>query len=692
MRPVRELLVGIALLVIPASGAHLAKWTSLGPDGGWITALVIDPDDPATIYAGTRHNGVFKTTDGGTTWNSASAGLPDPWVWDLAIDPQNTDTLYVSLDSGVFKTTDAGASWLPARSGLPYILGILAIDPQHPGTVYAAPGWNALAASGQAGVYKTTDGGASWAAVNSGLPINQCWVSSLAIDPQAPNTVYAACLGFGSGAPLYKTTDGGASWRAAGPALPPFSDIMVLAIDPDSSNLYAGTGGTFINFGIWKSADGGSSWEPANSGLPARFTRTLGLATDPRQPGTVYAVMLGPGSPAFPSPNWGRRGGVFKSTDGGESWNEIDSGLMGASFDPLDGCSCSSSYAGLAVDPHNPDTIFVGSNGEGVFKSSDGGAHWTEASFGLRAANAGGVVIDPQNSATLYATTPTRIYKSPDSGTSWTALPWWTPDLIPGPFLLDPHDPDTMYIGTQGFEDGPSGTIYKTVDGGISWRDVNSPDLGGVRSLTTDPNDSSIVYAGTDRWGVYKSRDGGETWVSGTPPVRQAFSIAVDPQHPDTIYAGLFSPAPVIKSLDVGTRWNAASTGLPGGDVFALALDPQNPDIVYAGLDYGSRGVYKSVDGGASWSSSNSGLPLIRSVASLAIDPRNPSILYAATDQGVFESADGGTSWNELKGGPRPGSISSLTIDPQDSNKIYAAGAGGVYRIDRQKLPDTSAK
>src|SRR6478752_4298419 len=103
MRPVRELLVGIALLFIPASGAHLAKWTSLGPDGGWITALVIDPDDPATIYAGTRHNGVFKTTDGGTTWNSASAGLPDPWVWDLAIDPQNTDTLYVSLDSGVFK-------------------------------------------------------------------------------------------------------------------------------------------------------------------------------------------------------------------------------------------------------------------------------------------------------------------------------------------------------------------------------------------------------------------------------------------------------------------------------------------------------------------------------------------------------------------------------------------------------------
>jgi hypothetical protein len=99
------------------------------------------------------------------------------------------------------------------------------------------------------------------------------------------------------------------------------------------------------------------------------------------------------------------------------------------------------------------------------------------------------------------------------------------------------------------------------------------------------------------------------------------------------------------------------------------------------------------VDGGASWSSSNSGLPLIRSVASLAIDPRNPSILYAATDQGVFESADGGTSWNELKGGPRPGSISSLTIDLQDSNKIYAAGAGGVFRIDlSSEATDKSAK
>jgi photosystem II stability/assembly factor-like uncharacterized protein len=689
MRAVAGLLV---LIVIPASGTDLAKWTSLGPDGGWITALVIDPHDPATVYAGTRHNGVFKTSDGGTTWNSASAGLPDPWVWDLKIDPQNTSTLYVSLNSGVFKTTDAGATWLPAGSGLPYVLGILAVDPQHPGTVYAAPGWNALAASGPAGVYKTTDGGVSWAAVNSGLPINRCWVSSLAIDPQAPNTVYAACLVFGSGAPLYKTTDGGASWRAASPTLPQFNDIMVLAIDPNNSNLYAGTGGTYTNFGIWKSIDGGSSWAAANSGLPAGFTRTLGLAVDPEQPGTLYAVMLGPGSPAFPSPNWGRRGGVFKSTDSGENWNEIDSGLMRASFDPLDGCSCDSSYVGLAVDPHNPDTVFVGSNGEGVFKSSDGGAHWTEASSGLRGTNAGGVVIDPKNSARLYAATTTRVYKSLDSGTGWTALPWWTPNLNPGPFLLDPHDPDTMYVGTAGFEDGPSGSIYKTVDGGKSWRGLNSPDWGGVRSLTTDPDDSSIVYAGTDQWGVYRSRDGGETWVPGTPPVRQAHSIAVDPKRPDTIYAGLFSPAPVFKSMDGGATWAAASTGLPSADAYALAIDPQNPDTIYAGLSYGgvgAEGVYKSVDGGGSWSVSSSGLPLTQSVTSLAIDPRNSSLLYAATNRGVFESADGGASWKKLEGGPRPGSISFLTIDPHDSNQIYASGNGGGFRIDlsRESAP-----
>jgi len=251
--------------------------------------------------------------------------------------------------------------------------------------------------------------------------------------------------------------------------------------------------------------------------------------------------------------------------------------------------------------------------------------------------------------------------------------------------MLDPRNPDTMYMGTLGFEDGPSGKVYKTVDGGISWRDTHSPDWGGVLRLTTDPFDSRIIYAGTDWWGVYKSRDGGETWVAGTPPVLQAFSIAVDPKHPGTIYAGLFSPAPVFKSVDGAASWNAASAGVPDGTVYALAIDPQNPDTLYAGLAYGDLGaeaVYKSVDGGASWSSSSSGLPLSRWVAALAIDPRNPKLLYAATDRGVFESADGGRNWRKLNGGPRPGSISFLTIDLQDSNKIYAAGNGGVFLID----------
>jgi photosystem II stability/assembly factor-like uncharacterized protein len=183
------------IAAVPTSGAALARshqWTSLGPDGGSISAVVIDPQNPRTVYAATQGNGVFKSADGGASWSSASDGLPGPFVITLVMNPQNTNTLYALMNGyGVYKTTDGGTNWNPAGSGLPPCcfgvdlleLPTLVIDPQHPDTLYTAPSYS--------GVYKTTDGGANWVAVNSGLPGNSGNITSLAIDPQNPNTVYA---------------------------------------------------------------------------------------------------------------------------------------------------------------------------------------------------------------------------------------------------------------------------------------------------------------------------------------------------------------------------------------------------------------------------------------------------------------------------------------------------------------------
>jgi len=414
-------LLAWAISVNAAEPARSPQWTSLGPDGGSISAVVIDPQNPRTVYAATQDNGVFKSADGGASWSSASDGLPGPFVITLVMNPQNTNTLYALMNGyGVYKTTDGGTNWNHARSGLPCCFGVdlgelptLVIDPQHPDTLYTAPSYS--------GVYKTTDGGASWVAVNSGL--NSGTTMSLAIDPQNPNTVYA--IGSFS---LFKTTDGGASWRAVGSAPPGYDwATAILLVDPQNpSTLYAGT-----FYGVLKSTDAGVTW--ANSGLPGE-PRILGLAFDSQGPNTIYALAV-TGRTMLPSGKCcSLVGSLFKSIDGGANWVGIGAGLTGPDFDPQDDCSCGYTHLGLAIDPANPDTLYVGTYGAGIFKSADNGASWNAANAGLKAvpgsAFSGWLAVDPQNPRTLYLASRNRVYQSTDAGTTWNATAWGGPMLV----------------------------------------------------------------------------------------------------------------------------------------------------------------------------------------------------------------------------------------------------------------------
>ena len=223
----RSILVWSALAMQAIGWAGLNEWTSLGPDGGGAYALVVDPQTPSAVYALTSA-GIFKTTDGGADWHATGvlppAEVPGFFPKSLAIDPQNSTTLYAARESGgVLKSTDGGASWNAVNSGLigplpgmcvfdpqnpacqnlptqPARVAYLAIDPQNSNTVYAATGYG--------GVFKTTDGGAKWSAVNSGIPIQSgIPILSVTIDPQNSRTLYAPTIG-----DLFKSSDGGASW------------------------------------------------------------------------------------------------------------------------------------------------------------------------------------------------------------------------------------------------------------------------------------------------------------------------------------------------------------------------------------------------------------------------------------------------------------------------------------------------
>ncbi len=347
--------------------AGLDVWTSIGPDGGSVSALAVDPTHPTTVYAGT-FGGVFKSTDGGGSWRAANTGLTDFRVSALVIDPATPATLYAgtTFGGGVFKSTDGGGSWSPANIGLPNgVVQALAIDPTTPTTLYAGTA---------GGLYKSRNGGRFWRA--TGLTDD---VSALAIDPATPTTLYAGTRQSG----VFKSTDGGASWSAASTELViSYLGLYVyaLAIDPQTpSTLYAGSGpepGT--GKGVFKSTDGGASWSalsrPRQGGV---FT----LAIDPATPSTLYAAT--------------EFGGVLKSTDGGASWSAAKSGLGDVSI------------SALAIDPATPTTVLAGTSGDGLFKSTDGGASWSPANTGLTNPFIETLAMNP---TTLYAGTYGSVF------------------------------------------------------------------------------------------------------------------------------------------------------------------------------------------------------------------------------------------------------------------------------------------
>ena len=372
------LFVGLfALLQFPVALALDKQWTSNGPYGGSISALAIDPANPATLYAGTS-GWVFKSTDGGGNWSPSNIGLTATSdnaldalvnINALAIDPVNTATLYAGTYGGVFKSTDGGVSWNPANTGLTVkSVLILTISPADPSTLYAGT---------PNGVFKSADGGGSWSTTNTGLPaldsddpaftgLSTASVGTLAIDPANPTTIYAGTDWTFNG--VFKSTDGGDSWNPVNNGLPAVS-VLALAIDAANPNtLYAGTSN-----GVFKSTDGGENWSLANSDSTAATVNALVI--DPANSAALYA---------------GTQSGVFKSTDAGGNWSPANTGLTIASVQVL------------AIDRANPAALYAGTQ-TGVFKSTDGGGSWISANTGLSAISVDALAIDPAKPATLYA-------------------------------------------------------------------------------------------------------------------------------------------------------------------------------------------------------------------------------------------------------------------------------------------------
>jgi photosystem II stability/assembly factor-like uncharacterized protein len=574
------------------------SWSS-SLTNAYVQILAIAPTSPTTLYAaGSR--GIYKSTDGGTSWNTVNNGLENQYgpiyVLALTIDPTNANIVYAAgpditdpsvTYKAIYKSTDGGGSWSITKFSIRSfaVHHTLAIDPINPNIIYAA------GSVGNGTVWKSTDNGRFWTIVDVGSD-SRSTVYAMAIDPINVNIIYVGTAALG----VYKSSDGGGSWSALNDGLQldandptSFLGVRALTFDPGNpSVIYAGT-----YRGVFKSSNGGS-WSALNVGLTNLGVNALAISAG--NPSIIYAGTDGgvfkstSGGASWSAANKGLRGinatavaanpgnaSVYAGTDSAT----FSSGDNGGSWVPND-------FYPLAIDPRNPNTIYATrvAGRDGLSKSSDGGATWSSANTGLENSYVYALAIDHGNSQIIYAGTDGSLFKTANGGGSWSAIG----DLS---FLtslaIDPKNSQTLYAVAP---DCYSSPVYKSLDGGVTWKPSDAgTSFYAYSVLAIDPINTDTVYVSGYSYQVqadrlFKSTDSGGSWnVIETGPIDSPSALAIDPVHPSNLYAGTYSGG-VFKSADGGATWNPFNDGLTDLNINALVIDGSG-NFLHAGTQAG---------------------------------------------------------------------------------------------------------
>ncbi|HEY6323129.1 MAG TPA: hypothetical protein VJA16_16410 [Thermoanaerobaculia bacterium] len=625
----RQLIVAVtAILFLFLAAPPLAAqpqpepvWSSIGPDGGALNALAEAPGMPQVLYTVTAEGGTWRSESGGRQWALAGRGLAGNLVTALTVDPADAEVLYAAAwRTGALKSADGGGSWTAANQGLPSaaLLSILAlaIDPYHPGRLYVGTG---------GGVYESLDAAATWQPANAGLAGHQVYGFAF--------TRAALFAAFEHG--VAKSVNGGVSWQLSRFGLGEAAQAVVA--DPSRrSVLYAASANQ-----LWKSADGGGTWSRASSfadfisllatdaggavyvGTPLTLYRSTDEAASfhtlppapfvspAGNPGTLLAAGSAPGTLLAAT-----SAGLFRTLDGGTSWQPLDHGLRGLAV------------LSLAVDPRDASAVYAGVT-TGLLVGRHLDAVWSPRFAGL------GLIqpveapfflaVDPAGSGTIYRSLLFGLSRSFNGGRRWHDLRLPDSCLEVFALALDPSSPRTVYAGGDAADAGcfDNPHAYKSTDAGNTWTTLS---IDGVDGFYVDPSSPETVYAVADT--LMKTTDGGMTWSSAGAGLPQViYSLAIDPQSSSTLYAATHSG--LFKSTDGGGSWLPAGAGLPPGAVSTVVVSPRERGTVYAGIP--GVGVFRSTDGAASWSALSAGLPRRDFTGLVVIAPSDPSILYAAT-------------------------------------------------------------
>jgi photosystem II stability/assembly factor-like uncharacterized protein len=624
---------------------------------GVLLAVVPTPPAAHAAESADARPGMNAETFAGLEWRGIGPALMSGRIADIAVDPERRSTWYVAVGSGgVWKTVNRGTTWQSVFDGQgAYSIGCITIDPNDNDVIWVGTGENV---SGRHvgygdGVYRSLDGGATWE--NMGLKDSE-HIGMIRIDPRDSNVIYVAAQGplwsGGGERGLYKSTDGGANWKRilAGGDYTGVNEVHLDPRDPDV--VYAVKHQRFRNVaalinggpesGIFKSTDGGQTWRELSNGLPDEDMGKIGLAISPLDPDVVYATIeLG-----------AREGGFWRSTDGGGSWEKRSDYLSGGTGPHY--------YQEIFASPHHPDRVYQ--MDAMLHISDDGGKTFVQQPMGHKHSDHHATVFDPDDPDYVMYGTDGGLYESFDDGRTFR----FVANLPVTQFYKIAVDYDepfyNVYGGTQdnSTQGGPSRTMNVN---GIRNSDWFITLFADGHQPAVDPTDPDIVYSEWQEGNLvrYDRRTGEQVYIKPQPAADEPSDrfnwdspILISPHDPKRLY---FASQRVWRSDDRGDSWTAIS-----GD---LSHDRDRLTLPMMGRVW-------SID--ASWDLM--AMSEYGTITSLSESPLVEGLLYAGTDDGrIHVSEDGGANWRAIERLPGVADdyfVNDIKADLFDPNTVYA--------------------
>ena len=729
---------------------HGLEWRNIGPfRGGRSVTSTGVVGDPNTYYMGSTGGGVWKTTDRGITWNNISDGFfktgsvgaiavseSDPNVVVVGMGEHAARGVMTSMGDGVYISHDAGKTWKHIGLDNSRHISDVIIHPQNPDVIYVSAQGAQYAPSKQRGVYRTTNGGASWEQVLS--VGNKVGASSLSMDMNNPRILYAAMWEHqrfpwimesgGAQSGLYKSTDGGDNWEKMTEGLPAdFGKAGISVSRANSERVYAVIEAEGTKGGVYRSDNAGKNWKQINKDRVniARSWYYMEIFADPVNENVVYVL----NAPVMKSIDGGKTfsGIAVPHGDNHHLWinpqdnqNMINSNDGGANISFNGGKSWSSQrnqptaqFYRVIADNQVPYHIYGGQQDNSAIgiasRTNDGGIGWKDW-YSVAGGESAFIAFDPDDPQTVYGGTyqgnlskwdrDARYQKSikqyPELGLSIAPKDAKYRYNWNAPIITSPHDRSVIYhVGN---------VVFKSTDGGLSWTEV-SPDLtknekdkhgpgggpytneaaGGenyntITSLVESQHEEGVLYAGTDDGLLHITKDGGKNWTNITPPgIKDGIinSIDVSEHDPATAYVVVMRyksmdlSSHVFKTNNYGASWTKIVNGLddPNGFARVVRADKKRKGLLYAGTE---TGMYVSFNDGAMWQRFDLNLPVV-AINDLFIRQND---LIAATSGRAFWILDDLSPLQQLD----LSSQSFQIFQPKDNYRLY----GGVSRAPGQ--------